>query len=309
MPVFSRSSPPRIGTSYTTTPPNSTARVGLKQSQAVCKLRNSSSNQYLPFELTEHYYYYDDSKQPENGCRKWQGHHSIPFQPRPLRRHPAGTRRAAQTVHAGHIRTTPGGKDHHGAPGPGAPRKAPSLRHRRLPGAADLRLGLPTVEPGKGPLQGRRRRRPRPGRDPEGRGLARGGEAPVGRGHPERLGTARDSDGLVPPAGAQGTLREPGGPLRDAEGAALELRGNAGRLRLEPGTAHPARRLSRHGAAYRRPREAGQLHQGRHGGTHRLTGHVFNVNYFCRLASIILAGSPPYPAPAAGPLRSGSWGR
>ena len=36
---------------------------------------------------------------------------------------------------------------------------------------------------------------------------------------------------------------------------------------------------------------------------------VFNVNYFCRLASIILAGSPPYPAPAAGPLRSGSWGR
>ena len=36
---------------------------------------------------------------------------------------------------------------------------------------------------------------------------------------------------------------------------------------------------------------------------------VFNVNYFCRLASIILAGSPPYPAPAAGPPRSGSWGR
>ena len=36
--------------------------------------------------------------------------------------------------------------------------------------------------------------------------------------------------------------------------------------------------------------------------------HVFNVNYFCRLASIILAGSPPYPAPASGPLRSGSWG-
>ena len=36
---------------------------------------------------------------------------------------------------------------------------------------------------------------------------------------------------------------------------------------------------------------------------------VFNVNYFCRLASINLAGSPPYPAPAAGPLRSGSWGR
>ena len=36
---------------------------------------------------------------------------------------------------------------------------------------------------------------------------------------------------------------------------------------------------------------------------------LFNVNYFCRLASIILAGSPPYPAPAAGPLRSGSWGR
>ena len=35
---------------------------------------------------------------------------------------------------------------------------------------------------------------------------------------------------------------------------------------------------------------------------------VFNVNYFCRLASIILAGSPPYPAPAAGPPRSGSWG-
>ena len=37
--------------------------------------------------------------------------------------------------------------------------------------------------------------------------------------------------------------------------------------------------------------------------------NLFNVNYFCRLASIILAGSPPYPAPAAGPLRSGSWGR
>ena len=36
---------------------------------------------------------------------------------------------------------------------------------------------------------------------------------------------------------------------------------------------------------------------------------MFNVNYFCRLTSIILAGSPPYPAPAAGPLRSGSWGR
>ena len=35
---------------------------------------------------------------------------------------------------------------------------------------------------------------------------------------------------------------------------------------------------------------------------------LFNVNYFCRLASIILAGSPPYPAPASGPLRSGSWG-
>ena len=40
-----------------------------------------------------------------------------------------------------------------------------------------------------------------------------------------------------------------------------------------------------------------------------LGAHMFNVNYFCRLASIILAGSPPYPAPAAGPLRSGSWGR
>ena len=38
-------------------------------------------------------------------------------------------------------------------------------------------------------------------------------------------------------------------------------------------------------------------------------GKVFNVNYFCRWASIILAGSPPYPAPAAGPLRCGSWGR
>ena len=36
---------------------------------------------------------------------------------------------------------------------------------------------------------------------------------------------------------------------------------------------------------------------------------VFNVNYFCRLASIILAGSPPYSDLAAGPLRSGSWGR
>ena len=36
---------------------------------------------------------------------------------------------------------------------------------------------------------------------------------------------------------------------------------------------------------------------------------VFGVNYFCRLASIILAGSPPYPDAAAGPLRSGSWGR
>ena len=35
---------------------------------------------------------------------------------------------------------------------------------------------------------------------------------------------------------------------------------------------------------------------------------LFNVNYFCRLASIILAGSPPYADPAAGPLRSGSWG-
>ena len=35
---------------------------------------------------------------------------------------------------------------------------------------------------------------------------------------------------------------------------------------------------------------------------------LFNVNYFCRLASIIFAGSPPYPAPASGPLRSGSWG-
>ena len=35
---------------------------------------------------------------------------------------------------------------------------------------------------------------------------------------------------------------------------------------------------------------------------------LFNVNYFCRLASIIIAGSPPYADPAAGPLRSGSWG-
>ena len=35
---------------------------------------------------------------------------------------------------------------------------------------------------------------------------------------------------------------------------------------------------------------------------------LFNVNYFCRYASIILAGSPPYPGPAAGPFRSGSWG-
>ena len=33
---------------------------------------------------------------------------------------------------------------------------------------------------------------------------------------------------------------------------------------------------------------------------------LFNVNYFCRLASIILAGSPPYPDPAAGPPRFGS---
>ena len=44
-------------------------------------------------------------------------------------------------------------------------------------------------------------------------------------------------------------------------------------------------------------------------GQKSISGPVFNVNYFCRLASIILAGSPPYPAPAAGPLRSGSWGR
>ena len=73
--------------------------------------------------------------------------------------------------------------------------------------------------------------------------------------------------GSSPPAGAQGTLREPGGPLRDAACAALELRGNAGRLRLEPGTAYPARRLSRHDATDRRPRKAGQLHQGRHRGT------------------------------------------
>ena len=131
----------------------------------------------------------------------------------PLLRHPARTRRSAQTVHAGHIRTTPGRKDHHGAPGPGPPQKAPPLRHRRLPGAADLRLDLPTVEPGQGSLPGERRRRPRPGRDPEGRGLARGSETPVGRGHPERLRTARDPDGLIPPAGPQGTLREPGGPL------------------------------------------------------------------------------------------------
>ena len=36
---------------------------------------------------------------------------------------------------------------------------------------------------------------------------------------------------------------------------------------------------------------------------------LFNVNYFCRLASIILAGSPPVLDPAAGPLRCGSWGR
>ena len=36
---------------------------------------------------------------------------------------------------------------------------------------------------------------------------------------------------------------------------------------------------------------------------------LFGVNYFCRLASIILAGSPPYPDPAVEPLRSGSWGR
>ena len=43
--------------------------------------------------------------------------------------------------------------------------------------------------------------------------------------------------------------------------------------------------------------------------TNYIQAHLFNVNYFCRLASIILAGSPPYPAPAAGPLRSGSWGR
>ena len=35
---------------------------------------------------------------------------------------------------------------------------------------------------------------------------------------------------------------------------------------------------------------------------------VFNVNYFCRLASIILAGSPPYPDASAWPLRCGSWG-
>ena len=41
----------------------------------------------------------------------------------------------------------------------------------------------------------------------------------------------------------------------------------------------------------------------------RQLAHLFNVNYFCRLASISLAGSPPYSDPAAGPLRSGSWGR
>ena len=41
----------------------------------------------------------------------------------------------------------------------------------------------------------------------------------------------------------------------------------------------------------------------------RIERRVFGVNYFCRLASIILAGSPPYPDAAAGPLRSGSWGR
>ena len=46
-------------------------------------------------------------------------------------------------------------------------------------------------------------------------------------------------------------------------------------------------------------------------GDERIAVHpqVFNVNYFCRWASIILAGSPPYPAPAAGPPRCGSWGR
>ena len=36
---------------------------------------------------------------------------------------------------------------------------------------------------------------------------------------------------------------------------------------------------------------------------------LFSVNYFCRLASIILAGSPPVSDHAAGPLRCGSWAR
>ena len=38
-------------------------------------------------------------------------------------------------------------------------------------------------------------------------------------------------------------------------------------------------------------------------------GGVSRVNYFCRLAQIILAGSPPYPDPAVEPHLSGSWGR
>ena len=35
---------------------------------------------------------------------------------------------------------------------------------------------------------------------------------------------------------------------------------------------------------------------------------LFSVNYFCRLATTIFAGSPPYPGPVAELPRCGSWG-
>ena len=55
----------------------------------------------------------------------------------------------------------------------------------------------------------------------------------MGLGQPHRLGDAGIPSGLIPPAGPQRNLREPRRPLRDAESASIELRRDAGRLRLE----------------------------------------------------------------------------
>ena len=212
-------------------------------------------------------------------------------------------------------------------PGPG--------RHRApapLPvGTATERIGRPHPLPGPGPGRDQAAQQSvalsqvvphalgevslatgEPGSYPAG-GAERVGPGHLGRERAGEAGKYRPG-GIVP-----GPLQQ-GGTPKAHQARLLQSAGRTAGIRSRPAMAHRhggrdagASRPGGHAlvdqpgqlASHRREQTTSLLSQCAAGWQRRV---VFNVNYFCRLASIILAGSPPYPDPAVGPLRSGSWG-